>query len=126
MRNKSRRSLEMLALTLSACATTPEPATQDSASEDAFCADAPTVDYNNFGEGFLLANCQGCHASTTANRHSAPKTVTFDTVDQVWAWAPNILSSATGDSPAMPPRGGIDPDDRIRLEWWLRCAPPGT
>lgn len=95
-------------------------------SADPFCADAPVVTYNNFGEGFLLANCQSCHASTAPDRHEAPEDVTFDTVEQAWAWAGAILAAATGEAPEMPPRGGIDEDDRVRLEWWLRCAEGGT
>lgn len=104
-------------------------AAEDSAvadTADPFCADVPVVTYNNFGEGFLLANCQSCHASTAPDRHDAPEEVSFDTVDQVWTWAGSILATATGDAPKMPPRGGIDEADRVRLEWWLRCAEPGT
>ncbi len=111
---------------LAGCPAPNDTGSADSGGRDAFCQDVPLVDYNNFGEGFVLANCQGCHATTTVNRYDAPENVTFDTVDQVWTWSPNILAIATGDTPAMPPRGGIEPDDRTRLEWWLRCAPPGT
>lgn len=91
-----------------------------------FCDGAPTVTYESFGRGFLTGNCQGCHASTAADRYDAPEEVTFDTVEQAWAWAEDILEVATGDEPAMPPQGGVAEDDRTRLEWWLRCADPGT
>jgi hypothetical protein len=47
----------------------------------AFCEGVPTLAYTNFGEGFLRENCQGCHASTTADRYGAPDTVVFDTRD---------------------------------------------
>ena len=32
-----------------------------------------------------------------------------------------ILSSATGDAPRMPPRGGVSDDDREKLDIWLQC-----
>lgn len=95
-------------------------------SADAFCADAPTLAWSNFGEGFMRESCQGCHASTAEDRHDAPEEITFDTVDQCWTWAADILRTATGEDPSMPPRGGVTDDDRVRLEWWLRCGTPGT
>lgn len=95
-------------------------------SGDDFCDGAPTLAYSNFGEGFLRENCQGCHASTAPDRHGAPEEATFDTVEEAWVWADRILARSTGDSPTMPPRGGVPEDDRTRLEWWLRCGTPGT
>lgn len=98
----------------------------DTAGELPECVDAPVVDWDNFGQGFLLQSCQGCHASTTADRYGAPEEVTFDTVDQAWAWADDILSVAAGEAPTMPPRGGVEEDDRVRLVWWLACGVSGT
>ncbi|MCB9742394.1 MAG: hypothetical protein H6740_07340 [Alphaproteobacteria bacterium] len=99
----------------------------DTASEDtAFCADVPLVNYDNFGQGFITHMCQGCHASTTPNRYGAPEDTTFDTVEEVWAWSDRILARSTGDEPTMPPAGGTNEDDRTKLEWWLRCAEPGS
>ena len=95
-------------------------------SAAAFCADAPTLAWSNFGQGFMTENCQGGHASDAADRHDAPEEITFDTAEQCWIWADEILDSATGDDPTMPPRGGVTEDDRVRLEWWLRCGTPGT
>lgn len=86
----------------------------------------PVLAYTNFGEGFLRESCQGCHASTTLDRHDAPEDVTFDTVEQVWEQADDILRTATGDDPSMPPQGGVSADDRTRLLWWLQCGVPGT
>lgn len=90
------------------------------------CADVPTVTYANFGRGFMTGNCQGCHASSAPDRYDAPEEVSFDDVDQCWAWAVDILAVATGSSPSMPPQGGVTEDDRQKLEWWLTCAEPGT
>lgn len=91
-----------------------------------FCDSGPTMTWANFGEGFLIENCNGCHAATAVNRFGAPEYVTFDTVDEVWVWASVILDVATGDAPTMPPTGGVVDDDRLRLEYWLRCAETGT
>ena len=114
--------------------TPTEDSTQDSTQETAESADTavdacegvPTVTYQSFGRGFLVENCDGCHASTTTDRHDAPENVTFDSVDEVWTWSNVILSVATGDAPTMPPRGGVSDDDRTRLTWWLTCAEWGT
>jgi len=101
--------------------------TADTADSDTDpCADVPVVTYNNFGEGFMTENCQGCHASTTADRYGAPESVIFDTVDDVWSRAERILERAAGDDASMPPAGGVSEDDRTKLEWWLICAEEGT
>ena len=103
-------------------APTLEPASTDS------CAGAPIVTWDNFGAGFLNENCDSCHSSTVtgAARHEAPEKVRFDTKDEVWSWAIEILARATGDDPAMPPEGGPSDDDRTRLYWWLGCGQKGT
>ncbi len=90
------------------------------------CEDTPTVTYNSFGEGFMTENCQGCHASTAADRYGAPEGVTFDTVKEVWFWKDRILSRSVGDDSSMPPAGGVSEDDRTKLEWWLVCAEEGA
>ncbi len=91
-----------------------------------FCRDAPVVTWNSWGHGFLLESCQGCHASTAADRNDAPEEVVFDTVEDAWTWAPLILAVAAVDPPEMPPLGGTTADDRTRLRWWLECGEPGT
>jgi hypothetical protein len=93
---------------------------------DPFCDGQPQVTWANFGHGFLLGACQGCHAASAPDRHDAPESVTFDTVDEAWAWDARILSRSTGEAPTMPPLGGVSDDDRLLLEIWLRCATPGT
>jgi uncharacterized membrane protein len=90
------------------------------------CADIPLVTYNNFGNGFMTENCQGCHASTTADRYGAPESVTFDSVDEVWALAERILARAASDDATMPPAGGVSEEDRTKLGWWLQCTDAGS
>jgi hypothetical protein len=87
-----------------------------------FCDDAPVVSWSNFGRGFLLEACQGCHASTASERFGAPDDVVFDTESISWAQADRILARATGEYSSMPPLGGTSEIDKLRLEYWLRCG----
>lgn len=111
----------MLFALLLACTGTPE----DTAVVDG-CADAPVVTYETFGAGFLVENCQSCHASTAPDRKGAPDAVIFDTVDDAWAFKERILVRAAIDVPDMPPQGGTTADDRTLLMYWLNCAEEGT
>ncbi len=108
----------MPALTLAALAACAPP-------EEA-CDGVPVVTWGSFGEGFLRGSCEGCHAADAAERNGAPPGVTFDTVDDAWDRADAILARAAAEPPTMPPMGGTDADDRVRLRWWLRCGEPGT
>lgn len=107
-------------------AVTTEAPSSPTDSADPACADAPTVTWNSFGAGFILENCQGCHASTAPDRFGAPDAVVFDTLTDCWDQADRILARAAGVSPTMPPQGGTTEDDRTLLTWWLTCATPGT
>jgi uncharacterized membrane protein len=115
-------------LLLLACVTSTSD-TRDTGSvdsQDPFCVDAPVVRWTNFGQAFVLGNCQGCHASTSPNRYEAPEHITFDDVDQVWDQRLMVLGVAAPEDATMPPSGGVHADDRMRLRWWLECAPEGT
>lgn len=90
------------------------------------CADTPVVTWANFGEGFFIEQCMGCHASTAPDRYGSPEDVRFDTVDDVWLHKDAVLTQAASDSPAMPPGGGAPEIDRVKLTWWLTCAEEGT
>jgi len=85
------------------------------------CADAPVVTWNSFGHGFLLENCQSCHAQEAEDRHDAPAEVSFDTHPDALLWAARILERAAADPPTMPPQGGTSADDRALLSIWLTC-----
>lgn len=88
---------------------------------DPLCVDAPVVTWDSWGQGFLGANCQSCHASTTSDRHGAPEEITFDERDSALAVADRILARSAGTEPTMPPSGGVSEDDRYKLEVWLTC-----
>jgi len=87
-----------------------------------WCDRAPIVTWDNFGAGFLVENCQPCHASASLARHDAPEDIAFDTLDDARALRQRILVVATGDEPEMPPAGGVSVADRALLEVWLRCG----
>lgn len=90
------------------------------------CDSAPTVSWESWGAGFVTENCQTCHASTSANRQGAPDDVVFDTAEEVWAHRDEVLRDVTGDSPTMPPEGGLLDDDRYLLGVWLTCGQDGS
>ncbi len=106
----------MIALLLLACGGA------EVAEDTGFCAEAPVVTWETFGEGFLRENCQACHASTTVERLGAPEDVTFDTEADALRWRARILERAAGEAPTMPPQGGTDDEDRWRLRVWLACG----
>lgn len=86
------------------------------------CETAPVLTWANFGEGFLLDNCQACHASSAADRHGAPTQVVFDTLDDVRAWEDRIMARAGSELGGMPPAGGVSETDRELLLAWIQCS----
>jgi uncharacterized membrane protein len=92
------------------------------------CADQPLITYNNFGQSFIEKECQGCHGSFIAGnqRQGAPLEFTYDTPEEVWEDAELILVTSTGKDAIMPPADGVFPEDRLRLEIWLRCGQNGA
>ena len=85
-----------------------------------WCADAMTVTYDNFGEGFLLTHCAGCHASTAPNRFGAPEEVSFDTEEEARVWKDRIYA-AVFTNETMPPAGGVTEDELTLAEIWIEC-----
>lgn len=92
----------------------------DGESEVDPCELAPVLTWDNFGAGFLVENCQPCHASGAVDRHDAPRAVVFDTRADAAARADRILERAV-NVPEMPPAGGVSAADRALLEAWVLC-----
>ncbi len=90
------------------------------------CEESPPVNWVNFGQGFFIQSCQGCHYSEAPYRYGAPENVVFDDLEQVWEQRAMVLHTATGPTPTMPPNGGTTDLEREMLEIWLTCALPGT
>ena len=107
------------------CGNGPDPTDTGSAPPPGACDDAPVLSWENFGEGFLLENCQSCHAESAPYRAQSenppPESVTFDSYEKTIALRTLILATTTGDNPSMPPRGGVSPVDADKLEIWLNC-----
>lgn len=82
------------------------------------------LDYQNFGEPFVLDWCRGCHSSTvpTNMRQNAPPDINFDTLDQVKQWNERIAVRAASTTPTMPPAGGPSGDERALLAEWIACG----
>lgn len=106
---------------LETCGGLPEPA-------PGACDDAPRVTWDEWGHGFLLTQCQGCHASTAPERYGATDGVFFDTVEDACTWAERIEARVLDDE-TMPPAGGLTQDEKLLLSTWIECwlpyeAPP--
>ena len=84
-----------------------------------------TLTYDNFGRGFLAANCQTCHGMPATERKGAPSSFDFGTLDAVRAHKDRIFIRAAADNTTMPP-GPDDPPraDREKLAEWLACGAP--
>lgn len=99
-------------------ADTGSPATDGT---PAWCDTAIEVGWDDFGHGFLLTHCQGCHATTTQDRHGAPEAVVFDTEQDAYDRRADILRVVV-ETGTMPPAGGVTDDEMQLLEAWLSCS----
>ncbi len=88
--------------------------------------------WENFGEGFMLSWCTGCHHSALPNaqRADAPCRVNLDTHAGASAWAPLIKLRAIdymtidGLKP-MPPSALIPEAELDLLREWIECGAKG-
>lgn len=87
------------------------------------CDGAYEVDWDSWGEGFMLTQCQTCHASSASNRYGAPEANVFDTVEDVCSQRERIQVRVL-DEETMPPAGGLTEDDKVLLQTWLDCVLP--
>jgi hypothetical protein len=90
------------------------------------CENGPVVTYDTFGRGFLAGYCNGCHGAAVVDRQGAPPDVVLDDRDVVSAYGDRILARVLPEDeglPAMPPAGGVTPEDSERLIVWLTCWP---
>ena len=113
----------MILLAVLACA---DPGGSGDADSAETCDDAPYADWNSFGHGFVIENCQACHGAEGDARHGAPEHVRFDTREDVWLHAARVLALAGAEPPSMPPMGGTSESDRVLLRAWLECGDSGS
>jgi len=92
---------------------------------DEMPCDGTTLTYESFGAAFMAQNCNTCHSADAGNRHGAPASFTFDTLDEVHAHKDRIFVRAAGPNTSMPP-GPTDPpaEQRDMLAEWLACGAP--
>lgn len=110
------------ALILVACdEPTPEPIDDSDAAP--LCETGLEVTWEGWAAGFMLSQCQPCHASETPNRYGAPPGVTFDTQEDCQAQA-GAIADAVLTRASMPPAGGITETERELLARWLECGLP--
>jgi len=93
----------------------------DSADSSVNCAGAPTVTWENWGEGFFITWCQACHSAISENRNGAPEGIDFDTADDVRLWTTSIQRTVLEDG-TMPMGGGLSEDDRMLLTYLIECG----
>ena len=93
-------------------------------SADPVCADAPVITWESQAKGLLDQWCQPCHASTAANRHGAPESVTFDTEEQAIALGARIVAVTTPPDATMPPGMDLPEEDAETLRLWVECSDP--
>jgi uncharacterized membrane protein len=80
------------------------------------------LSYESFGQPFLGAYCQSCHAGAQQDRDGAPSHVTFDTRAEVMEWADRIYARSAAGNTSMPPGpDGPTADERHLLAQWLAC-----
>jgi uncharacterized membrane protein len=99
---------------------------EESKLEDRTCPPEGTdLTYDNFGRGFIEANCQICHGKPSKDRKGAPSSYDFGSVDDVRRFKERIFARAAADNTTMPP-GPDDPPEaeREKLAEWLACDAP--
>ena len=93
----------------------------DTGDEPIDCAEAPTVTWNNWGDGFFHTWCQSCHSAETSDRNGAPEGVNFDLESDVIAQQ-DLVRWAVLETGFMPLGGGLDSDTSLLLEIYLDCT----
>ena len=110
-------SLSGLLLALS-CGRKPQPSP---------CEDPAVPTWHSFAQGYVRTWCVGCHTAslTGAERQGAPEGLDFDTWSEVHEARDRITARATGESPDMPPLGGIAREQVDLFAQWLSCGATG-
>lgn len=90
------------------------------------CPEESVLDYENFGEAFLLDWCVGCHSSylPPGERGMAPEIVNLDRHDAIQLNTELIWLRAGDGNATMPPVGAPDEVERALFGEWLACGAP--
>ena len=105
----------------------PDPfvATWDSLA-DRPCPEDSILTYENFGHGFMLSWCSGCHSTQLAENHraGAPVGIDLDSHQAVLDQLDRIWVRSGDNNQTMPPAGGLSDELRFMLGEWLGCGAP--
>jgi uncharacterized membrane protein len=112
-----------LAVSLLVACGEPEPEPVEETDAAPLCETGLDVTWDGWAAGFMLSQCQPCHASETPNRYGAPASVTFDSLEDCREQA-GAIEDAVLTRASMPPAGGITDDERALLARWLDCGLP--
>lgn len=90
------------------------------------CPPESFLTWENFGEGFMLDHCTGCHSQLLgeSQRANAPLDVDFNTQVQVQDQIDRIYARSGDANDTMPPVDTIRAEERILLGDWLACGAP--
>ena len=90
------------------------------------CDDPLGPTWENFGEGFVMNHCRGCHgpALEAGRRTGAPVGVDFATHAHVLGGIDRFEARAASEQPTMPPGGGPDEVELELLRRWISCGAP--
>jgi len=90
------------------------------------CRPESKLTYDNFGKGFMLTWCGGCHTSNlkSTDRAGAPIEMNFGSQALVKKHLQRIYTRAAIKGGSMPPSAPVPPEERARLAEWLRCNAP--
>jgi hypothetical protein len=90
------------------------------------CEQGTALNYENFGEGFMLNHCTMCHASDLPDgyRGGAPISANFDTPEDVQIWRASIIVNAAQVGSTMPPNNNVSSGDLLLFVEWLNCGAP--
>lgn len=118
-------------LALVACGPTtetpdPKPKPQKSVIPKRPCPENNTLTYENFGKGFFLTWCNGCHSSTlkASERAGAPVGIDFDSLEGIRKHTLRIFARSGDANATMPPVSVPDEKTRKLLGDWLTCGAP--
>lgn len=127
--------LALVALLVAGCAAEGGPVRPDDVTfATRECPDESTLDYDTFGEPFLLDWCTGCHSSALPEdlRAEAPEEINFDAFDETLATGlatetdpmellELMYNQAADGRDQMPPEGGPGEAERELLGEWIAC-----
>jgi uncharacterized membrane protein len=93
--------------------------------EEELCPPESELTYDSFGQLFFAAHCDRCHAADAPSRNGAPRSITFDSLEEIARRSDRIFARSAGDNTSMPPGpDDVTAEERELLAEWLACGAP--